>query len=300
MTSIELARVDRDMMKGVIDMHLHASPCLLERPFDEVEIARQARDVGYRGLVLKSIFVPNADRLQFVRQAVPGIELFGGLVLNHTVGGINPEAVAAAVGFGAKMVWLPTVHASNHVRFFGVSHYPWQKQKGYRRERDIKPISVIDEHGALVPEAIEILEIAKHANLVIGSGHVSAAEILAVLAYASRIGFDKVVATHVGWHATDWSDDELKRMRDLNCIFEFTINPSMPSRQQANPKTFAKRMLALGTDRCITGTDLGQIDTTHPIDGYRMWLRILRNNGFTDDDLDRVARRNPARLLDLS
>jgi hypothetical protein len=297
MTSIEIAAVDRDMMKGVIDMHLHAAPCLLERPFDEIEIARQARDVGYRGLVLKSIFAPNADRLQFVRDAVPGIELFGGVVLNHTVGGINPEAVASAVGFGAKLVWLPTVHAANHVKFFGVSYYPWQKQKGYRR--DIVPISVINDRGELIPEAIEILDIAKQAGLVIGSGHISAEEILAVLSYAAKIGFDKVVATHVGWHATDWSDDELKRMRDLNCTFEFTINPAMPSRQQANPKTFAKRMMMLGTDRCITGTDLGQIDTAHPIDGYRMWLRILRNNGFSDDDLDRVARRNPSRLLDL-
>jgi hypothetical protein len=102
--AIELSRADRAMMQGVIDIHLHAAPCLLDRPFDEVEIARQARDAGYAALVLKSIFVPNADRIEIVRQVVPDFPLFGGIVLNHTVGGVNPEAVAAAIGFGAKAI----------------------------------------------------------------------------------------------------------------------------------------------------------------------------------------------------
>ena len=297
--SLELTRDDREMMKGVIDMHLHAAPCLLTRPFDEVEIATQARDSGYRALVLKSIFVPNADRVEIVRQMVPGIALFGGLVLNHSIGGVNPEAVATAIGFGAKVIWLPTVHSQNHIKFFGVSHYPWQKQKGFRRARDVVPISLIDKTGELVPDMIEILEMAKSASLVVATGHVSAEEILAVVRYADRIGYDKTLLTHVGWHATDWPDDKLKEMKDYPCTFEFTINPCMPTRQQSNPKAFAEKILMLGTDRCIAATDLGQMDTTHPVEGFRMWLRILRDKGLTDDDIDLVARKNPARLLDL-
>ena len=299
MSSIELARVDRQLMHGVIDMHLHAGPCLLERPFDELEIARQARDVGYRALVLKSIFVPNADRVELVRQSVPGIALYGGLVLNHSIGGVNPEAVATAVGFGAKVVWLPTVHSCNHIKFFGVSHYPWQKQKGFRRKSEVAGISLVGVNGELIPDMIEVLDIAKAAKLVIATGHVSAEEIIAVAKYADKIGFDKVLLTHVGWHATDWPDETLMRMKDLPCTFEFTINPCMPSRQQANPKTFAKKILMLGSKRCIAATDLGQLDTTHPIDGFRMWLRILRDNGLDDGDIDLLARKNPARLLDL-
>src|SRR5258707_10663845 len=59
---IKLSEADRELMQGVIDMHLHAMPCLIDRPFSELDIAAQARDVGYRGLVLKSIYSPNADR----------------------------------------------------------------------------------------------------------------------------------------------------------------------------------------------------------------------------------------------
>jgi len=230
---------------------------------------------------------------------VPGIALFGGLVLNHAIGGVNPEAVATAIGFGAKVLWLPTVNSHNHLKFFGVSHYPWQKQKGIRRAKEAAPINLIDEKGALIPDMIEIMEMAKAAKLVLATGHVSAEEIMAVIRHADRIGYDKVLLTHVGWHATDWSDEQLKRMKDLPCSFEFTINPCMPTRQQANPKKLADKILMLGANRCVAATDLGQMDTTHPVEGFRMWLRILRDKGLTDADIDLVARKNPARLLDL-
>src|SRR2546425_3665237 len=136
--AMTLSRADQAMMQGVIDIHLHAAPCLLNRPFDEVEIAQQAQEAGYAALVLKSIFVPNADRIDIVRKLVPNFPLFGGIVLNHTVGGINPEAVAAAIGFGAKVVWLPTVHAANHIKYFGVARYPWQPQKGFTRANEVE------------------------------------------------------------------------------------------------------------------------------------------------------------------
>ena len=123
--SLSIPEPDRELIRGVIDMHLHAAPCLFDRPFDEIEIATEARDAGYRGLVLKSIFSMNADRVELVRKVVPGIELFGSIVFNHTVGGLNPSAMRAAIGFGAKVAWLPTVHAQRHVEFFGMPTYPW-------------------------------------------------------------------------------------------------------------------------------------------------------------------------------
>lgn len=83
---------DRAMMQGVIDMHLHTMPCLFDRPLDDIEAAQQARAAGYCGLVLKSIYSRNADRMELVRKIVPGIDLFGSIVLNHGVGGLKPEA----------------------------------------------------------------------------------------------------------------------------------------------------------------------------------------------------------------
>jgi hypothetical protein len=297
---LELRKEDEELLDGVIDMHLHALPCLFKRPFDEIDIAMQARAAGYRGLVLKSIYALNADRIQLVRKVVPGIELFGSIVFNHPVGGLNPHAMRAAIGFGVKVAWLPTVHAKRHVDYFGAPTYPWlASRQSNPPNTQIEPITLLDAAGHLKSEVTQILELAAEANVVIGTGHISSEEIFAVLEKAKEIGFGKVVCTHVGWHATDWSLEDAMRMADLGATLEFTVNPTMPARQQADPRKFAKNILAVGAERCIAASDLGQIDNSHPIDGFRMFLRMLGDAGLSERDIDLVARKNPARLLDL-
>jgi len=88
-------------------------------------------------------------------------------------------------------------------------------------------------------------------------------------------------------------------MADLGATIEFTVNPTMPARQRADPKKFADDILAIGAERCIASSDLGQRDNAHPVEGYRMFLRMLRNYGLSDADLNLVSRVNPARLLGL-
>lgn len=47
--------------------------------------------------------------------AVPGIELFCGICTYRMTGGLNVNAVDAALALGPKIVWLPTVHAEHEV-----------------------------------------------------------------------------------------------------------------------------------------------------------------------------------------
>ena len=44
-----------------------------------------------------------------------GVKLFSGIALNNASGGINPHAVNHAINIGAKIVWLPTLSAANHI-----------------------------------------------------------------------------------------------------------------------------------------------------------------------------------------
>lgn len=299
--SFAFSRADRDLLRGVIDMHLHTMPCLFDRPLDDIEAAEGAREAGYRALVLKSIYVPNADRVELVRRIVPGIELFGSLVLNHSVGGLNPEAVRAAIGFGAKVMWLPTVHAAHHFDHFGAPTYPWLGQRaGALPQNPVPGIRLLDAAGGLKPEVAEILALAKAADLVTGTGHVSVEEVHAVAREARRIGYEKLVQTHVGWHATDWGMEDLKALADLGTRFEFCINPTMPNRQQQSPRKLTDTIRALGVERCFVASDLGQHDNAHPIEGMRMWLRILALHGFSPAEIDHLARRHPAQLLGLT
>ena len=45
------------------------------------------------------------------------MRIFGSIALNNSVGGVNPYVVEAAINFGVKIVWLPTVSARQHMEF---------------------------------------------------------------------------------------------------------------------------------------------------------------------------------------
>ena len=78
---------------GVIDMHVHPDPDVFGRALTDVELAMVARRKGMRGIVLKNHVVTTADRAQLAMDAVPGIDIWGGIVLNNANGGINGRPV---------------------------------------------------------------------------------------------------------------------------------------------------------------------------------------------------------------
>jgi hypothetical protein len=77
---------------GVIDMHVHSHPDVFGRNMDDIDVAQLAKARGMRGILLKNHVAETASRAALVMKVVPGIEVFGGVVLNKAVGGINPDA----------------------------------------------------------------------------------------------------------------------------------------------------------------------------------------------------------------
>ena len=71
---------------GVIDMHVHPDPDVFGRSLTDIELAMIARRKGMRGIVIKNHVVTTADRAALVMQQVPGIEVWGGIVLNKWYG----------------------------------------------------------------------------------------------------------------------------------------------------------------------------------------------------------------------
>src|ERR1700758_2457942 len=103
-------------LQGVIDMHAHSDPDGTPRKIDAIDLARLAKSRGMRALVLKNHYEPTASLAWIVRKEVPGIEVFGGISLDLTVGGVNPAAVEWMTkvrgGYG-RVVWLPTYDSEN-------------------------------------------------------------------------------------------------------------------------------------------------------------------------------------------
>src|SRR5438045_7610213 len=110
----------RAQLSGVVDIHVHSDPDSVARSIDAFDLARLAKERGMRALVLKNHYEPTASLAWAVRKFVPGIEVFGGIDLNRSVGGVNPAAIERMVlmkgGYG-RVVWMPTFDAENQVRF---------------------------------------------------------------------------------------------------------------------------------------------------------------------------------------
>ena len=113
----------QDLMKGVIDMHVHTNPDLRLRAYDDFELMEAAIRVGARAIVIKTHQGTTMDRAylcnrhnEIVHGKTNNFTMFGSITLNKVVGGINPKAVDVALRLGAKVVWLPTQSAKNHMQ----------------------------------------------------------------------------------------------------------------------------------------------------------------------------------------
>src|SRR6201982_1496022 len=147
-------------LSGAIDMHAHADPDGVARKLDAIDLARLAKERGMRGLVLKNHYEPTQSLAYIVRKEVPGIEVFGGIDLNLSVGGMNPAAVEHMTkmsGGWGRFVWMSTFDAENQVRY----------------SKENRPFVRVAKDGQLLPEVKDVIGvIAKH-NLVLATGHTS-------------------------------------------------------------------------------------------------------------------------------
>ena len=90
-------------MKGVIDMHVHTNPDLRTRAYDDFELCDAAVRVGARAIVIKTHLGYTANRAYLTNrynERVHGkndFTMFGSVVLNSCIGGINPVAVENAL-----------------------------------------------------------------------------------------------------------------------------------------------------------------------------------------------------------
>ena len=277
--------VARDL-KGAIDIHVHSDPDNVPRSLDGIEAARFAREKGMRAIVLKSHYDPTAGLALLARKAVPGIEVFGGIDLNLPVGGMNPHAVdhmARMNGRWGRIVWMSTFDAENQVRSTKAN----------------RPFVRVSENGALLPETRAVIAaIAKH-NLVLASGHVSAQEALLMFEEGRKAGVRGMVATHGMGAPTSLTAEQAQQAAKLGAFIEFVSGTLATPNGQAKVDGLAADVRKVGVEHAILSSDLGQAGNALPADGFATYMDALRKKGFTDQEIDRMAKQNPARLLGL-
>ena len=280
------ANSPESLLRGAIDIHVHSLPDDRPRSVDGIEAATLAKAKGMRAIVLKNHYESSAGPVFMVRKAVPGIEVFGGIDLNLTVGGMNPHAVEHMTkvtgGFG-RIVWMSTFDAENAVR----------------TAKENRPFVSVSRNGELLPETKAVIGvIAKH-NLVLATGHVSAQEVLLVLREARRQGVRRMVVTHAMNPPISMTVAEMQEASKEGAFIEFVGSALKTPDDQARMDRFADAIKKLGAAVTILSSDLGQLGNPLPADGFAAFLGAMRDRGITVADLDVMTKRNPAALLGL-
>jgi hypothetical protein len=274
------------LLAGTIDIHVHSDPDNVPRSIDGIEAARLARSRGMRGIVLKNHYDPTAGLAFLARKEAPGLEVFGGVDLNLPVGGMNAAAVEHMVqvaGGWGRVVWMSTFDAENQVRFSKAN----------------RPSVSVARDGVLLPETKAVIAVIARHRLVLATGHVSAQEALLLIREARRQGVEHVVATHAMNAPVLMDVPRMQEAAAQGAFIEFVGGSSTGADAAATIDRYADAIRKVGAAHCILSSDLGQKGNPLPPDGFAAFLMALANEGFSEDELARMSKQNPARLLGL-
>jgi hypothetical protein len=273
-------------LAGAIDIHVHSLPDNVPRSVDVFEAATLAKAHGMRGLVLKNHYDQTAGYVYEVRKLVPGIEVFGGIDLNLPQGGMNPHAVehmTQITGEWGRFVWMSTFDAENAVK----------------TAKENRPFVSVSKDGALLSATKDVISVVAKHNLVLASGHTSAEEGLMIFREGKRQGVQHMVMTHAENSPISATIAQMKAAIAEGAFIEFCGSTLLPASAAERMDKWARDIRELGPEHVILSTDLGQANNPLPPDGFAAFMLALKARGYTDQELDMMAKENPAKVLGL-
>lgn len=280
-------------LKGVIDMHVHTNPDLRLRAYDDFEMMEAGIRVGARAIVLKTHQGTTMDRAylcnrhnKIVHGDTNDFTMFGSITLNRVVGGINPKAVETALKLGAKVVWLPTQSARNHLEKNG---------------QDTKGCVEVVRDGKIVPEMEDVLRLIKDHNAVLGTAHVSPKEAYVVVEAARNAGVKNLVVTHPEWWVVDMSvEDQIRLVKDYDVILERCYAQNMGGgKYKSNLPSNVEIIKEVGYKNVMVDTDGGQVENPHWELAMEEYMQYLVDHGIPEEHVYYMTRTIPSRLLGL-
>jgi hypothetical protein len=231
-----------------------------------------------------------------LRERHPQLGLFGAIVLNYPVGGLNPAAVEAALRMGAKYVFMPTYASALNIQRFGGNHPVWP----YPVPRRAEGIQLLDHKGHLCWEVMEICELIAGFDACLATGHISAKESLLLVKAAREIGVRRIVITHASLPFLEFSSQIQAELVRHGALIEHSFIGCTDL--LANPLSMADiaaQVLTVGPERCVLSTDLGQVQNPPPVEGFATFAQGLLREGISVNQIRRMIVDNPRMLLGL-
>ena len=284
--------IENKLLQGAIDCHIHAFPDFVHRSQDMMQIAIDASKAGMRALAFKDhwniscnaayLAQRHIDYLVEKGELTHRVEIYGGA---GTCLGMNPDAMRVALQYpNFKMIWFPTFTSLGFWRGAG------QPERG--------GVRLVSESGKVLPEVVEIMKMAVAKKVGIGFGHTDFKELLPLAKKAKELGV-RATLDHPLLELNKLLLDEMLELADLGVYVGTYCQPMIPSLYQpvADPMETIKTIQAIGPQRCIIGSDFGQVLHMDSIDGMRVFIRALLAFGISERDVRIMLHDNPAKLM---
>lgn len=291
-----------EILRGACDMHVHSGPALVARGVDHVEAVRACAEAGMRALVIKDQHVPSGNICQLLQKYFvnenENFNVYGGLILGNTQGGINPAIVEAAIGYDTKIVWMPVLSAAYHkertalMSAAATSTLPKPKFP----LKFNPPQTILDSCGKLLPAVCDIVKLIADADIVLATGHLNPkTEIPLLLDEAVKQGVKKVVITHPEFFK-DHTVEEQRAYSDAGFFVEHIL-ATIYSKKQTYDDLYT--LITEGGDNVIISSDLGQVGRPNPVAGLTVFIEEMQKRGISDETLRRIMCHNQRKLLNL-
>jgi hypothetical protein len=305
MTEIPPLRADRrervaKILQGAIDPHVHSGPSIAPRALDHLDLARQMSEAGFAAVVTKDHDYAGVATAQLIAKHFPQLKtkVYSSIVLNNVVGGMNPYAVEHTAAMGGKVVWMPTLAAENHLNWQKTAK--WQHPASTSKMRPEKGIPVLDGAGAVRDDVKEVLDVVAKNDMVLASGHLHVSETWKVFEEAQRRGVKRLVFTHPE-DIVDASLNDVKGIAAMGAMVEHSLCMFLEGCKfkSRTAEDMRHQIEAAGVDNTMMCSDLGQVGTFSPLEGFQRGVELCMDLGYSDDEIHKMVATNTARVLGL-
>ncbi|OGP89706.1 MAG: hypothetical protein A2156_00665 [Deltaproteobacteria bacterium RBG_16_48_10] len=284
-----------ELMVDAIDTHAHGGSDPFERRQMEDEIAIDATRAKLKAIVIKTWYTPSASRNKLVQKMVDKwaeehqmrpVQVFGGVTLNSSVGGLNPEAVMRCLGFPRfKYVWMPMSDAYYH-----------QLIVFNRKDKGIK---FLTDDGKVVPPLKEIFRIIADNDLILASGHYCYKETAILMEEAKKLGVKRMEIVHPTLIHSKHTLEEMREMGREGVKIGLMGIASVNVRFVEGIRWLFRVVKELN-DYMVYCSDSGQIQNPTHIEGMKWIIRVLLAYGVTQEEVTKIFKTNPAAHLGIS
>jgi hypothetical protein len=290
-------RID-GLLRGAIDPHVHSGPSIAARGVDHVELLKAASEAGFAAVVTKDHDYSGVMTAALIKKHFPELtaKIYSSIVLNNVIGGFNPFAVEHTAAMGGRIVWLPTLAAENHLRWQAATAR--QHPASTDKIRPAVGIPVLNADKTVRDDVKEVLDIVAKNDMVLASGHLHVSETWLVFEEAQRRGVKRLVLTHPE-EIVDASINDVQGIAAMGAFVEHSLCMFVEGSKFkfAGGEELQKLIEAAGVDQTVMCSDLGQVGTISPLEGFRRGIKLCIDLGYDDEQIRKMFSVNAARMI---